>query len=161
MKKLKYLAMAAAVTAGLVLTTPIAYSQKPLATQVSQENYEVKSINTLRQLEDIVANNKYVAVNFGVTFYHECKSYNSIFESAAKEHKEVVFCKVDLDPLYTWRKEKPKTLVDMAEKYKVMRIPKTVLFRDGKEVYNRAGAVEKGTLNMLIETFLLGERILN
>lgn len=158
MKKIRYFAIAT-MTAGLVLTTPMAYSQRPAAMQVSQEDYEVKSISTLKQLENIVANNKCVAVNFGVTFYHECKSYNSIFESVAKEYKEVMFCKVDLDPLYTWRKEKPKTLLEMAEKYEVMRIPKTVLFKDGKEVYNCEGTVEKGTLNMLIETFLLGEKI--
>ncbi|MDP2907769.1 MAG: thioredoxin domain-containing protein [Nanoarchaeota archaeon] len=157
MKKLKYLIAAAGIT-GLLLTTPIGCSdytkieyQKAQETITVQET--VTEITTLQQLEDMIAKNEKVAVDIGATWCGPCKYYAPIFEEVAKEYQgKVVFFKVVLDKIDD--KEERK----ISDKYLIRYIPKTIFFKDGKEVHNRVGGIEKEDLTELIETYLLEKK---
>jgi len=157
MKKLKYLIAAAGIT-GLLMTTPIAYSdytkvlgQKTQETVTVQET--VTNITTLQQLEDIIAKNENVAVDIGATWCGPCRNYAPTYEEVAEGYKgRVVFCKVVLDKI------DKKEHNNISNKYLVRYIPKTMLFKDGKEVYNRVGGIEKQELESLIDTYLLEKK---
>jgi thioredoxin len=157
MKKLKGLIAAAGIT-GLLLTTPIVYSHyTQLGYQKTQEDTVVQetvtNITTLQQLEDIIAKNEKVAVDIGATWCGPCKYYAPTFEEVAKEYQgKVVFCKVVLDKIDN------KENREISNKYLIRYIPKTIFFKDGKEVHNLVGGMEKKDLKEIIETYLLEKK---
>ena len=156
MKKLKYLIAAAGIT-GLLLATPVmTYNMneyKPYQQTTVQQLETVTNITTLQQLEDIIAKNENVTVDLGATWCGPCKYYAPIFEEVAKEYQgKVVFCKVVLDKIDN--KEERK----ISDKYLVRYIPKTIFFKDGKEVHNRVGGIEKEDLKGLIDIYLLEKK---
>jgi len=156
MKKLKYLIAAAGIT-GLLLTTPVMtynINESKTYQQITTQQLEtVTNITTLQQLEDIIAKNEKVAVDLGATWCGPCRYYAPIFEEVAKEYEgRVVFCKVVLDKIDN--KEERK----ISDKYLVRYIPKTIFFKDGKEVHNRVGGMEKQDLTELIDTYLLEKK---
>jgi len=46
----------------------------------------------------------------------------------------------------------------ISKDYKVRYIPKTMLFKKGKEVYSRAGDIEKEDLKSLLDEYLLDKK---
>lgn len=152
MKKLKYLVAVAGIT-GLLLTTPVMtynMNEHKAYQTTSQQLETVTNITTLQQLEDIIANNEKVTLDIGATWCGPCRNYAPTFEEVAKEYQgKVVFCKVVLDKID--KKEDRK----ISDKYLVRYIPKTMFFKNGKEVHNRVGGIEKQDLSNLIDTYLL------
>lgn len=157
MKKLKYLIAAAGIT-GLLLTTPVGCSNyTKIEYQKTQEVTTVQeivtNITTLQQLEDIIAKNERVAVDIGATWCGPCQKYAPIFHEVAEEYQgRIVFCKVVIDKIDD--KEERK----ISDKYLVRYIPKTIFFKNGKEVHNRVGGIEKEDLSKLIDTYLLEKK---
>lgn len=156
MKKLNYLIAAAGVTGLLFMATQQAtYGWHEDRWTYSEEVRDtVKHPETLQQLEGIINSNKYVAVDLGATWCGPCRKYNPTFEAVAKDYEgKVVFCKVVLDKI----KEEEGNKI--SKKYQASYIPKTMLFKDGKEVHSRVGGMDKGTLSGLVDTWLLGEKV--
>lgn len=153
MGKLKYALAAAGVTV-LLLTTQIVNCEQPSyqSMEVVAELDAVRNVETMQQLEDIIANNENVVVDFYSTWCSHCKTYDPVFKSVAEEYKgKAVFCKVILDKIPS---EDHKKIVD---KYKVKNIPKTVLFKDGEEIYSKTGAIKKSDLSDMVNIFLVGK----
>lgn len=153
MKKLNYLIAAAGVAGLLFTTTPQAiYGWHEEIKVASEVRDTVKHPETLQQLEGIINSNKYVAVDLGATWCGPCRKYAPTFEAVAKDYEgKVVFCKVVLDKI----KEEEDNKI--SKKYQVSCIPKTMLFKDGKEVHSRVGGMDKDTLSGLVDTWLLGK----
>lgn len=157
MKKLNYLIVAAGLT-GLLLITPYTICNVQKTATYQQNKDEIKAqetvinIETVQRLEDIIKNNENVAVDIGATWCGPCRGYSPIFEETAKEYKDkVVFCKVVLDKIGSKDEKK------ISQDYNVRYIPKTILFKNGKEVYSQFGGIEKENLKDLIEFNLLGK----
>lgn len=150
MKILKYFVVAAGI-AGLLLTASIVVRNKTQnhnnKTVIAYES--VTNVNTAQQLEGIIKNNPSVALDIGATWCGPCKEYDPIFEEVAQDYKNVVFCKVTLDKL------KSEEETSIIKKYDTKRIPKTILFKKNKEVYNQYGLIKKEDLKELIGMYLL------
>lgn len=156
MKKLNYLIAAVGIT-GLLLTTPIIYSNHTQSRYENQLYAEVQEtvidIKTAQQLEDIISKNEKVAVDIGATWCGPCQKYAPTFHEVAEEYKEkAVFCKVVIDKI---DKKEENTICN---KYQVRYIPKTILIKNGKEVHNRVGGMDKNTLTELVDTYLLEKK---
>lgn len=147
MKKLNYLIAAAGVAGLRFTTTPQAiYGRHEEAKVVAEARDTVKHPETLQQLEGIINSNKYVAVDIGATWCGPCRKYAPTFEAVAKDYEgKVVFCKVVLDKI----KEEENNKI--SKKYQVSYIPKTILFKDKKEVHSRVGYMDETTLRGLID----------
>lgn len=152
MKKLKYFVVAAGIT-GLIFTASLAINSESKIHQTNnvQAVYEtVQNIETAQQLEDIIAKNEYVAADMSAKWCGPCRRYDPIFEEVSKDYKDkVVFCKSVLDKID--QKEAYKICND----YQVSRIPKTIFFKNGEEVYAQIGLMSKEELIKLIDTKLL------
>lgn len=154
MKKLSYILITAGL-AGTLLTTPtMVYNMNKARTYQTtsqrQELETVVNITTAQQLEDIITKNEKVVIDIGAIWCGPCREYAPLFEEVAKDYKEqIVFCKVILDKIDY--KEDRK----ISEKYQVMYIPKTVLFKNGKEIHSFFGVRDKDVLKELVDTYLL------
>lgn len=84
-----------------------------------------------------------VLVDFWATWCGPCRMLAPVFEELSKEVKGVKFGKVEI----TENEE-------LAQKYGVMSIPTLIIFKDGKEVERRMGALPKDMLKKWVESKL-------
>ena len=82
-----------------------------------------------------------VLVDFWASWCGPCRMLAPVFEELGKEVKKVKFAKVDI----TENEE-------IAQKYGVMSIPTLIIFKDGKEIDRRMGALPKDLLKKWIES---------
>ncbi len=154
MKKLGYTLVAVGI-AGMLLTTPaMTYSiNETRAYQITPKKQELETvvnITTARQLETIIKQNEKVAIDFGSTLCGPCKTYSPLFAEAAREYEnKIIFCKVVLDQISNSEENK------IIKKYYVYRIPKTMFFKNGKEIHSFLGGRNKDVLKGLIDYWLL------
>lgn len=78
-------------------------------------------------------------IDFWAPWCNPCRMMNPVVEEIEKEHKEVVFEKINVDENQ-----------DAAQKYGVMSIPTFVIERDGKEVGRKVGVTSKQDLVALL-----------
>lgn len=170
-KKAMYFLGAIGLASSLILSTPIyskseknnlVESQLISETQKAQET--VVNIENLKQLEGIITDNKYVALDFSATWCGYCKVYDPVFEAVAEKYKDkAVFARVVLDKM---GKEESKKLI---KSYDVKWIPKTMFFKVGQEVcidsedkdsvdYNGIlGQRDEDELTRLVEKYLFSK----
>ncbi len=82
-----------------------------------------------------------VLVDFWATWCGPCRMLAPVFEELSKEVKGVKFGKVEITENE-----------DIAQKYGVMSIPTLIIFKDGKEVDRRMGALPKDLLKKWVES---------
>ncbi len=80
-------------------------------------------------------------VDFWASWCGPCRMLAPIFEELSKEVKGVKFAKVDITESE-----------EIAQKYGVMSIPTLIIFKNGKEVDRRMGALPKDLLKKWIES---------
>lgn len=165
-KSLSYLVMAG-IAAGCFLTAPIACTKSESAKASQSSHKVVKHVETLQQLEDLIANNERVAVDFRTTWCGPCRSivpssrrccrsYAPIFEAVAEKYGgKVVFYSALLDNPKT-KERITKEGERIAKKYDIRSVPRTILFKGGKEVYKAGYLMDEKELSSLIEKYLLG-----
>ena len=98
---------------------------------------------TDNNFDEVVGGKKPVLVDFWAPWCGPCQMMMPIVEEVAKETKEVVLGKVNID-------ENPK----LAEKYNVMGVPTFLLFKEGKVVDQIVEAVSKEALVATIKKHL-------
>jgi len=98
---------------------------------------------TDNNFDEVVGGKKPVLVDFWAPWCGPCQMMMPIVEEVAKETKEVVVGKVNID-------ENPK----LAEKYNVMGVPTFLLFKEGKVVDQIVEAISKEALVATIKKHL-------
>lgn len=86
----------------------------------------IKNINKKEEIEEILANNKYVIIEFSAEWCGPCKALYPIIEELSTNFKEIIFVKIDVD------KNK-----NVAEEYGISSIPTIIYFKEGQQLTER------------------------
>ena len=78
-------------------------------------------------------------VDFYADWCGPCKMFGPVFESTEKKHKNINFCKINVD-----------NDGEVAQKLGVMSIPTTIMFKDGKELRRNIGLMNEAELEAFI-----------
>src|SRR3954471_2048363 len=89
---------------------------------------------------DLAKTSGIVLVDFWASWCGPCRSFAPVFESAAEQHPDVVFGKVDT--------EAEQALAGAAQ---ISSIPTLMAFRDGILVFRQPGALPPAALETVIE----------
>ena len=90
--------------------------------------------------EKVLKSDKVVIVDFYATWCGPCKVMSTIIDEVAKEAKDFIVYKLDVDDAD-----------DLAREYGIMSIPCVISFKDGKELKRSVGLVDKKTILGLVE----------
>ncbi len=91
----------------------------------------------MRSLDEIIKEKKLVLVDFYALWCGSCKTMSFIVEELEKEFEGTVhFIKVNTD--------KDRKVV---RKYRIKSIPTFILFKEGKSVWRKTGAMKKSTIS--------------
>lgn len=94
---------------------------------------------TAAQFNETISGNDIVLVDFWASWCGPCRSFAPTFAASAEKHPDIVFAKVDT--------EAEQQLAAAAE---VRSIPTLMAFKQGKLVFNRAGALPPAALEDLV-----------
>jgi thioredoxin 1 len=94
---------------------------------------------TEAEFDDTVTTNDIVLVDWWASWCGPCRTFAPVFESAAAQHDDIVFAKVDT--------EAEQRLAGMAG---IMSIPTLMAFREGVLVFSQPGALPAAMLEDLI-----------
>lgn len=94
---------------------------------------------TLETLQETVAANDIVLLDFWAAWCGPCRAFAPVFEQAALDHPEVVFGKVDTEAQQ-----------DLAAAFRITSIPTLVAFREGVVVHSQPGALGASQLERLV-----------
>lgn len=92
-------------------------------------NSGVAKINTLEELNKVIASEKLTFVDFYATWCGPCKAVAPVLEKFTKEYPTVQFTKVDVDESY-----------EVAQEYGVQAMPTFVLFKKSEPIGKIVGA---------------------
>lgn len=91
--------------------------------------------------EKVLKNEKPVLVDFWASWCGPCRMAEPVLGALSERYKDkVVFYKINVD-------ENPK----MTEKYQIMSIPTTILFKNGEEISRQVGFAGMEAFELLIK----------
>lgn len=85
-----------------------------------------------KNFDEVIRGEKPVFVDFYATWCGPCQMMMPVIEELAKEAKDFIVAKLDID-------QAP----EIAAKYNVMSVPTFMVFKDGKEAVRMMGAMPK------------------
>lgn len=85
--------------------------------------------HNISELQEIIANNPKVVIDFKATWCGPCKRMEPILDALAKEFTDILFIAVDVD-----------LFGDISSIHNVRSMPTFVFFRNGKKIATATGA---------------------
>lgn len=95
---------------------------------------------TTENFEDLVSANDVVLVDFWASWCGPCRQFAPTFQASSEKHPDIVYAKVDT--------EAEQQLAAAAQ---IRSIPTLMAFKQGKLVFNQAGALPPAALEDLVE----------
>jgi len=92
--------------------------------------------------KETIQKEKIVVVDFWAAWCGPCQMFSSIFEDFAKNNKDIVCAKVNVD-------QAPK----ISEEYKVLSIPTIMFFKNGNLIKQQIGVLPSDIIKKIIDEF--------
>lgn len=103
-----------------------------------------KILNNSQFYNKLRTSDKLVVMDFFATWCGPCKMLTPIFESLSKEMSDKVdFAKLDID-----------RSLEIAQQYKIVSVPTTIIFKNGREVQRIVGFIPKEQLKSTIKAHI-------
>lgn len=88
---------------------------------------------------EVIKSDRPVLIDFWASWCGPCRMLSPLVDELAEEHKEIKFCKVNVDEEEV-----------LAKNFGIMSIPTLVVYKDGKLKARQTGAVPKEAILELI-----------
>ena len=93
-------------------------------------------------LEDTIANNEIVIIDFWAPWCGPCKSFAPIYDAVSEKYDDIVFAKVNTEDEQ-----------ELAASFKIRSIPTLMIFRDQIAIFSQAGMLpESGLVEVIGKT---------
>jgi len=90
-------------------------------------------------LQDSIANNAIVIIDFWAPWCGPCKSFAPIYDAVSEKHDDVMFAKVNTEDQQ-----------ELAASFQIRSIPTLMIFRDQIAIFSQAGMLPEGALEEVI-----------
>ena len=93
-------------------------------------------------LEDTIANNEIVIIDFWAPWCGPCKSFAPIYDAVSEKYDDIVFAKVNTEDEQ-----------ELAASFQIRSIPTLMIFRDQIAIFSQAGMLpESGLVEVIGKT---------
>lgn len=90
-------------------------------------------------LQDTIANNDIVIIDFWAPWCGPCKSFAPTYEAVSEKHEDVVFAKVNTEDEQ-----------ELAASFQIRSIPTLMIFREQVAIFSQAGMLPESGLEEVI-----------
>ena len=95
---------------------------------------------TKDNLQETIANNDIVIIDFWAPWCGPCKSFSPIYDTVSEKHADVVFGKVNTEDEQ-----------ELAASFQIRSIPTLMIFRGQIAIFSQAGMLPESALEEVIE----------
>jgi len=90
-------------------------------------------------LQDTIANNAVVIIDFWAPWCGPCKSFAPVYDAVSENHSDVIFAKVNTEDEQ-----------ELAASFQIRSIPTLMIFRDQIAIFSQAGMLPQSGLEDVI-----------